>query len=48
MQADEDFGNALIGYGAALRVPTGKWLLSFQTESDSIEEQICLEFNSKG
>ena len=48
MQADEDFGNALIGYGAALRVPTGKWILSYRTSDEVRDREVKLEFSNKG
>ena len=48
MTADEDYGNAVIGYGNSLRVPIGKWTLQYTTIQDKKDHEVQLEFKSDG
>ena len=47
-QADEDYGNAIIGYGSANRVPQGKWILIFTTQEDMKDHEIDVRFTNQG
>lgn len=50
-EADEDFGNAVIDYGSAQRVPCGKWSLSFTIQTallQSEEYNVSISFNNDG
>lgn len=52
-QADEDFGNGLIGFGEVIKVPHGKWKLRFKQaifmlEQSANEIEVEIEFQPNG